>query len=268
VLGDSYTMGDGVSLEKSYPKQLQALLRERHQVEVLNCGISATNTKQQVPTLRDVLERFKPDVVVLGYNVNDFKHYKTTRFENLQKAGFHYHVHDDETVTVNRDLNLLHRIKLAIRQRSYLWRYLARLRSSGGVSIDLVAQVRQNVGDRNHLNSIKAVTAMQRLCDAHGVRFVVFVLPGLLDVPATARVIDEYPFHDLHDMIREQLGLHGVKCFDLVDAFAGKRIDHLIVSQRDRHYNDTGNALIADAMAQRLVDHIHKRRSNTNEQSP
>jgi lysophospholipase L1-like esterase len=67
-LGDSVTYGTGVDHEDTLPKQLEALLRAGHPgvpIEVLNAGIYATNTTQQVAWYRFGIQRFKPDLVLV-----------------------------------------------------------------------------------------------------------------------------------------------------------------------------------------------------------
>lgn len=73
-LGDSVAYGTGVQLADSLPKQLERRLSERfpdRTVEVLNGGIFATNTSQQVAWYRHGLERFDPDLVLLVSTVPD-----------------------------------------------------------------------------------------------------------------------------------------------------------------------------------------------------
>ncbi|GJL70185.1 MAG: hypothetical protein NPIRA06_28200 [Nitrospirales bacterium] len=72
ALGDSITFGKSLAVEETFPKQLEVLVSEKgHQVEVLNVGHGGYNTLQEVATLEHVGIKFKPNLVILGYCVND-----------------------------------------------------------------------------------------------------------------------------------------------------------------------------------------------------
>ena len=81
VLGDGYTMGNAVPLEASYPKQLETLYEEGSGIEVMNVGVVATNTAMQLHVLEDVLDDYRPHLIVLGYNLDDLLWYTETRFD-------------------------------------------------------------------------------------------------------------------------------------------------------------------------------------------
>jgi lysophospholipase L1-like esterase len=261
AVGDSYTMGDGVHLDDTYPKQMERMLRKDHSVEVLNCGISATNSAQQLGTVRDVLRDYQPDIVILGFNVNDFKEYRDTRFERLTKAGYGFTVGPDRVVAIEKDLSWLDRRKADLDASSYLWRFASKVRDAANAEpFDVVASIRQLIHDGNHLRTFAAVEQMRELCDVEGVGFRVYLLPGLVDAPSSLRNIDAYPYRAEHAMICDHFASCGVDCIDIVDAFRGKDVLDLVVSFEDRHYNEEGNRLIALAMAADLKERLRKRR--------
>jgi len=76
ILGDSITAGNGVdNVDLTYPKRLEALFNasaEGQRTEVLNMGVGGYNTLQQVETLRVKGMTYDPDVVMIGFCVNDF----------------------------------------------------------------------------------------------------------------------------------------------------------------------------------------------------
>jgi len=72
-LGDSITFGAGVRSEETYPKQLEVLLNADRpgRYEVINAGVSAYDTWQEVDYLKRDGLRFKPNLVVIGVYAND-----------------------------------------------------------------------------------------------------------------------------------------------------------------------------------------------------
>jgi len=72
-LGDSMTFGRGVNDGETWPARLQAELAARLAVpvEVWNCGMEGSQTREQFLLLRERVLGFDPDVVLLGYFIND-----------------------------------------------------------------------------------------------------------------------------------------------------------------------------------------------------
>lgn len=72
VLGDSIAFGNGLRLEETFPKQLEALLeREQPPTQVLNLGVGGYDVVEEVAFLQHVGLAFAPDLVVVGLCIND-----------------------------------------------------------------------------------------------------------------------------------------------------------------------------------------------------
>lgn len=69
VLGDSYTWGYRVRDEEVYPEVLESLLEN---VEVLNLGVTAYATEQELLYLKREGLQYHPDIVLLAFCLNDF----------------------------------------------------------------------------------------------------------------------------------------------------------------------------------------------------
>ena len=73
-LGDSVTFGYGPKIKfvDSYPAILQRLLDERGEdVEVFNVALPGWSTRQQRIAYEQIVQRYKPDHVILGFCLND-----------------------------------------------------------------------------------------------------------------------------------------------------------------------------------------------------
>jgi len=73
-LGDSYTFGWGINDNETYPKQLEAILNNGNHnmvVESVNLGVPGYNTVQEYGVLIKKPGLYKPNMVVLGYVMND-----------------------------------------------------------------------------------------------------------------------------------------------------------------------------------------------------
>jgi lysophospholipase L1-like esterase len=74
VIGDSFTFGQGVESEDTYPKQLESLLNNGMidgNYEVMNFGVISYNTFQEVKFLKNKALKYNPDLVIVGYLSND-----------------------------------------------------------------------------------------------------------------------------------------------------------------------------------------------------
>lgn len=69
VLGDSYTWGYRVRDEDVYPKVLESLLEH---VEVINLGVTAYATEQELLYFKREGLQYHPDIVLLAFCQNDF----------------------------------------------------------------------------------------------------------------------------------------------------------------------------------------------------
>ncbi|MEO1980086.1 MAG: SGNH/GDSL hydrolase family protein, partial [Fuerstiella sp.] len=74
VLGDSIIWGHGLPLEQTFARQLNEVLNvaTRRKIEVLNFGVSGYSTQQEVELFRVKVSRFQPDLVIVGYCLNDY----------------------------------------------------------------------------------------------------------------------------------------------------------------------------------------------------
>ena len=84
VVGDSVTMGSGVSNDETYSALLGDLLARRlpgEKFEVLNFGLSGLNIEMVYQRTRKLVTSFHPDMIVYGFTLNDLEGegYRTNR---------------------------------------------------------------------------------------------------------------------------------------------------------------------------------------------
>lgn len=74
ALGDSFTLGEGVHVSDAWPQQLETILRKRHgsdQIEVINAGVNAYDTRQELEHYRRTVGNYGPDMVIIAMVWND-----------------------------------------------------------------------------------------------------------------------------------------------------------------------------------------------------
>jgi lysophospholipase L1-like esterase len=108
-LGDSYVYGQGVEFMEIFSNQTGEHLRKRwpgRKIEILNFGRPGANTLEELEIYKNNILQYDPDMVVLGFVLNDFTYskaswnfsqiYKTEknkylifkRFENISRLAY------------------------------------------------------------------------------------------------------------------------------------------------------------------------------------
>ena len=84
IVGDSYSFGFGVSNEETYAYELARLMPDW---DVMNLAVSATGTDQHYLTYEHQGEKFKPNVVLLGFYLLDYNR-NTYSFRDYAKPMY------------------------------------------------------------------------------------------------------------------------------------------------------------------------------------
>jgi len=74
VLGDSFTFGQGLAAVERYSHKLETLLRQGHpqrHTEVINFGVKGAPTTEERDILQEHVDAVDPDLVVVGFCLND-----------------------------------------------------------------------------------------------------------------------------------------------------------------------------------------------------
>jgi len=71
VLGDSITLSPFLPEEEVFPARVQQMLSASRLVEVINAGVSDMGMKEELLLLKETGLRLKPDLVLIGFYLND-----------------------------------------------------------------------------------------------------------------------------------------------------------------------------------------------------
>jgi len=233
VIGDSITMGWGVPQDQTYAVQLERMLNAQRpdcfpqgmRYEVLNLGVGNYNTVQEVTRLRNLGLQFDPDIILLGYFINDAEPVPKPRHGFLIEHSYLY------ALTVSRLEVLLGR-----NFRSLTYEEYYRSLYSNGQSGWQAAQT--------------ALRELVRLGHERNIPVVTYLIPELHDLSGT------YPFADIHQTVITLGTDLGLPVVDLLPAFSGYAPEEeLWVSPTDAHPNALAHSMIAQA----LYDSLRKR---------
>jgi hypothetical protein len=238
LLGDSFTWGASVLFDDAYGQRLERWLTERRGEpwEVVNLAVPGMNTVGQAAQLVSEGFAYGPDLVVLGYVLND------SEDENAAEARRAADWLADRQPPPSRPL--LDRSALFRVVRARLWATTEnRRRVEGFRSMYLPSYP-------GWVAAQKALRAIGGACRERGVPFVVVLFP-LFGSPLD----DRYPFAELHGQVARVAAEAGARVVDLLPFYRGLRSDLLVVDgTNDEHPNEIAHRIAAQTLLKALGD--------------
>ncbi len=230
VIGDSFTEGQGVREEDTFAARLDRAL----DAQVLNCGRRGYDFPRIHEWFDLKVAELDPDVVVYAMILNDPE----------QSEAFHARQRFvDDWILDRRRMYMAGdgapppgqlRLAALVEDRVEGWR----------VGRETEAWYREMVGPPNRAGweaTIAHVVAMDAAMRERGGAFVVALWPLMIR-------LEDYPFRDVHRIIREALESRGVRVIDTLDAFEGQVTEELWVHATDRHPNERAHARFAERL--------------------
>ncbi len=252
-LGDSFTNGFGVPAAQTFSKVLETNLGDGSsplppgQWEVLNAGVAATGTAQQLAYFEHEGFRYQPNHVVLAFSPNDF-------VDNAV-SGLYTIAAGSDTSLTKHDAPRSRTLKL-LRFTRYLPGYttlFARSHLLNTIKMRFAARHHGNlaaasIGDQDQQSASAAnvelakalVTRLGRACAAHQCLLVVMIIPPL---PDSGQV--EHEVGNLVDYLHQT----GIFCLDLREEFAALNRQGVVTNYPDDgHWNESGHLAAAAAL--------------------
>lgn len=224
MLGDSVTFGWGAPPEGVTANLLEDMLNQGggRLYEVLNTGIGNTNTAMQSAYFLNEGYRFKPDIVVLNYFINDAEP-TPARKENVFVEHFY------SAVFLAGRLDVF--------MRTYFGRGDWR-------------RYYQNLYHEDQSGWQTAKAALRQLaafCRSEGIRLMVVNYPELHE-------LSPYPFQVASDLVAAEAEAEGLPFVDLLPTVAGEEPRSLWVTATDAHPNGKAAARFAARIKQALAE--------------
>ncbi|MBI3034769.1 SGNH/GDSL hydrolase family protein [Candidatus Woesearchaeota archaeon] len=234
-LGDSFAFGVGVkNANDTYLKKLESLLNKNSKnmtYEVLNFGKPGIDTAYEIKILKNEALRYKPDIIVIGYVLNDF---------NDGEAG-------------NREKTNAYAIwfDIYMQRSSYLYYF-------GNKGISRALEI---LGiKKSYYNTIKGLFSsetsrqfnklyfkeLKEISNENNATLVLVVFPFIYK-------LDNYPFVGANNFIKEVGTEYGIEVLDLLPYFQSRNEEDVIVSKFDPHPNEIGHKIAADAIYEKLI---------------
>jgi lysophospholipase L1-like esterase len=224
MLGDSLTVGWGVAVEDTFPKRVERMYAAKGvDAEVINAGVGNYNTIQEVEYFFTEGHKYRPDVVVLNYFINDAepvpKHHTPSV---LEQACF-------ACVFISGRVDTLARM---VKTKQNWGDYYVSLYKDGEAT--------------GWLNARESIGRLAEYCRTNGVRLFIANLPELHNVKS-------YPFQKVTDLVREAANSYGAEFVDLLPYVKDQDSPKLWVAASDPHPNALAHSLIAQGLFKALA---------------
>jgi len=247
-LGDSFTFGEGVRLEDTYPERVAGYLTcSGNAVEACNLGVGGYNTTQSAHLLQLVGLNLQPDAVILGYVPNDAEpplfllDPKTGTPIRRNREAF---IEAEGSPQAPPD-SILFRLRVA----QLAWQFLRHTR----LTRQTVSYYRSLYapGNAGRHESERALREIIGTCHENGIPCIVVIFPIL------HKLSNRYPFTEIHKLIGNVVRDAGGTVVDLMPALRNKDARELWVHPTDQHPNERAHAIAGELVAQSLREALN-----------
>jgi len=272
VLGDSYTFGQGVEKDKTFPAVLEKLLNgmgANVKFEVVNLGFCGLNTLTEVqllteyginpetwapdPNYRGLA--YQPDLVILEYTLNDSS---TSWREPGQVKSFDDRFRNGEVVLrvnsgpyslplpdkVDKFFTMHSRLYLALFSGYNQLLGILGLREAGkGAIASTLSRYQDNFDGWIWMN--QALQQLSAIGRSTHTPVAMAIYPDMVN-------LSSYPFVSAHQKVRSAAEAYGIPTLDLLPAFQGRNERDLIATPFDAHPNAKAHVIAAQVIFEYL----------------
>lgn len=229
ILGDSFTLGWGVSFLKTFPKQLEKRLNKSlNKFEVINAGVGNYNSSMEVELFKLYGIKFNPDLVVLMFYINDVESTPKilSKFSYFFKSNLYlYSFFFDSYLKIKTKTD-----------REFEWKsYYSNIYN------------KENEALKQNANSLLELI---RICKKKNIDLLFVNIPEL-------RQLNNYEFLLSTNFIKDIAKNNNIDFIDLYDIFKNYEARLLWVSDEDPHANSKANKIIGEE----LYKNIYNRKS-------
>lgn len=242
LLGDSMTFGWGVREEETFAARLEALLAGAHpetRWEVDNFAMIGSNTAQQAEAFAIDVAPAAPDLVLLGFFMNDVDPPVLAASASGASAGAATATEPAAPRARRLTAGPLRTVQFLKSRGAALARRFGIAASGSAVERYAALFASRSDGWLACEEGLRALAESTRSRDA---RLGVLILPFMVSLD------DSYPLRDAHDQVTAFCAREKIACLDLLPSFRGRSAATLSVTPLDNHMNGDGHAIAAQAI--------------------
>ena len=221
LLGDSVLFGWGAKQDETVAARLKQAWRSAgRDVDVINTGVGNYNSMMEVEFFLTRGYRYKPDIVVLNYFINDAEPIPRYDYSWIERVSAAWVFYGSRLDVVGRELRL-------------------------GQQTDWRTYYRELYDDTSNRGDWRAaeesIRKLAAYCRDNGIKFLIVNYPEL-------RVLDPYPFPEVQRRLAALAADLGVPSLDLLDSVRCEPPEKLWVTPPDPHPNGYAHGLFAKAI--------------------
>ncbi|GAK58886.1 hypothetical protein Isop_0179 [Candidatus Vecturithrix granuli] len=248
VLGDSVTQGYGVNLESTYAKQLEEKLnatsRTQYHYEVIIIALEGINTGQEAHLLEIEGLKYDPDLVIIGYVLNDPANGNSLNQEMLRVKHQNW---KDRLRQFAARSSLMHWTYKMFKQ--LYWNFAIRF---GKEEVEALARddyISCFYTDSALWNrTLQAFRHIQQLTRRQNIPVILMIFPLLHN-------LHDYEWKDLHQQVRQAAQIYHFNVIDLLEYYQAYSQNKLQVYNGDNiHPNQFGHLIASQALYQFLLN--------------
>ena len=256
VLGDSFTSAVGVATPETYAKSLESLLNgrftSRPRYETINAGIDGYSTYEEVAFLKRFGLRYQPDIIVLGFYLNDAYPAWDKRWSADPRKIAMYGKFQKRMAALNPDRILSNIPATTLHFSGFLHalRWLKAFRTQIHIPKNSKEWYRFIWSDENPVGMEQIHSAFGELARIQRERRIPVLV---LIFPKLDWLDSGYPLADLHERVHELCRRYGLEFVDLLPLLTGRKPSTLWHHPSDHHPSIWVHKLAASVVFQRLL---------------
>jgi len=247
-IGDSFTLGAGVRDDDTFLRRLESSLNAggARRYEVLNAGVEGYNTRDEVLYLERQWLALDPDLVLIGFYLNDA--YSDVTFA---------------TTIHGMDLGVYLGQPDGLARYSYVWDYVLHALRTQRVQARVEKFYRASYFSEPKRfleipGSIEVDWPMSRAALRHAVELARRrnIQIALVIFPELFRLDKDYPFAEVHRLVMDACAALSLPALDLLETYRGTPSEKLWVHVTDHHPNEVAHELAARAIEKFLRERV------------
>jgi peptidoglycan/LPS O-acetylase OafA/YrhL len=265
VIGDAFSMPEGMEYPNAYPALLEKPLSERvpgRNIQVINAGVTGYGPAEQLPQLRELGPILKPDVVLYQFFINEFEEVRVKPEERLKNIGllkrsgsFRNHFFESSQLITHYRL-FYENVKEMITRKPAVWKYwksLLYFYRVGGNDF---------YGEKNLMKVGSYLDEMNQICKKIGAKFVIYFVPGAIAVSKVSDIsyfprdqnLTDSSKYDLERPLRHLLEITSGLDIPVVDLtpYLREHTHQPVYFSESWHWNKEGHKVVARAISESL----------------
>lgn len=267
IIGDAFTMPEGMDYEKGYPELIRNELSEKfplRNIKVFNAGVTGFGPNEMFAQLSKYIDTIKPDLYINEVFINEFEEINldsTARLNSLKfsKMSIRNELFSGSQIPVQTS----YLINKFLRDKYYLnYEYLK--------SLAYFYETKSDLFIKENLNRIKKYFIQVKiLCEKNNCLPIILYAPGQLEISRPDE-IDYYPYHiplddksvfDLkkpRNIYKELTDSVGIRFLDPTFQLKENKVQP-VYFKGSWHWNPEGHKVIAAFLSQEIAKGLNSK---------